>query len=222
MNSYADSLTVLYIAAADRRHRRRRGLRHLRRQRPEVVPRPSRPCGRTDRRGLRRRRGAHRHPDPEDDRPAATRRRSSGSASARASSCVVLSLTAARTASRPGADRAARGAAVGAQLHALEMLRSPIFWLHVPHVRAGRRRRADGDRAARADRQRLRSPTCRSASVGSTLPALTFALSIDRILNGIDAAVLRLGVRPHRPREHDVIAFGLEAVGILGAERTRP
>ena len=40
--------------------------------------------------------------------------------------------------------------------------------------------------------------------LGLTLPALTFALSIDRVLNGADAAVLRLGVGPHRPREHDV------------------
>ena len=35
------------------------------------------------------------------------------------------------------------------------------------------------------------------------LPLLPLALSLDRITNGADAAVLRLGVGSHRPREHD-------------------
>ena len=64
MNSYADSLALLYVARGDRRHRRRRGLRHLRRQRAQVVPRPARPGGRPDRGRLRHGLGADHHSDP--------------------------------------------------------------------------------------------------------------------------------------------------------------
>ena len=46
-----------------RRHRRRRRLRHLRRPGREMVPGQARPRGRSDRRRLRRRRRADRHPD---------------------------------------------------------------------------------------------------------------------------------------------------------------
>ncbi len=62
------SLEMLYLGAVLSRHRRRRDLRDLRRPGGEVVSRPARPCGRSDRGGLRRRRGAHRHSDPASDR----------------------------------------------------------------------------------------------------------------------------------------------------------
>jgi MFS transporter, OFA family, oxalate/formate antiporter len=51
--------------------------------------------------------------------------------------------------------------------------------------------------------------------IGITLPALTFALAIDRILNGITRPFFGW-VSDHIGRERTMlIAFGLEAVGIL-------
>ena len=59
-----DSLAAALRRAPYFRHRRRRGLRDLRRQCTEMVFRPARPCRRPDRRGLRRRCGADRGADP--------------------------------------------------------------------------------------------------------------------------------------------------------------
>ena len=84
MNSFADTLTMLYIAAADLRYRRRRGVRHLRRFGPEMVPGSPRPGSGLDRGRFRRRLGGDHHPDLEDDRRAATSRPSCTSVSARA------------------------------------------------------------------------------------------------------------------------------------------
>ena len=57
---------------------------------------------------------------------------------------------------------------------------------------------------------------------GLTLPALTFALSIDRVLNGITRPFFGF-VSDHIGRENTLfIAFGLEAVGDLGARHLRP
>ena len=57
--------------------------------------------------------------------------------------------------------------------------------------------------------------------VGITLPALTFALSIDRILNGVTRPFFGW-VSDNIGRENTMfIAFGLEAIGIY-PERTRP
>ena len=93
-----------------------------------------------------------------------------------------------------------------ARLHArCEMCATPVFWLMYLMFVAGGGRRPDGDRAARRrSRRTSRSPTRPCRILGLTLPALTFALAIDRVLNGADAAVLRLGVGPHRPRADDV------------------
>ncbi len=52
----------------DRRYRRGLGLRHLRRQRAEMVSRSPRSCRRRDRSGLRRGRRDHRRSDRQDDR----------------------------------------------------------------------------------------------------------------------------------------------------------
>ena len=68
------------------RHRRRRGVRDLCRQRAQVVPGSARSRRRTHRDGVRRRLGAHRVSHPGDDQGEGTRRRSCSSASRRASS----------------------------------------------------------------------------------------------------------------------------------------
>ena len=73
----------------------------------------------------------------------------------------VAVVRAARAAPRRGAGLGPRRA-VGAQLHAARDDRLADLLGDVPHVRAGRRRRADGDRTARADGERLRAwPRCR-------------------------------------------------------------
>jgi len=52
--------------------------------------------------------------------------------------------------------------------------------------------------------------------LGLTLPALTFALSMDRILNGL-TPILRLGVRSDRAREHHVHRLRARRRGDLSA-----
>ena len=114
----ADSLTMPLHRRGDRRHRRGRGLRHLRRQCAQVVPRPARAGRWPDRGRLRRGLGAHHHPDPGHDRlERLSRRRSCGSASARASSCSCCPSCCARRAGR-GARRRRRVVQSRARLHA--------------------------------------------------------------------------------------------------------
>jgi MFS transporter, OFA family, oxalate/formate antiporter len=101
----------------------------------------------------------------------------------------------------------------------IEMLRSPIFWvMYVMFVLVG----AGGLMATAqlapiaADFQIAKVPV---TLLGLTLPALTFALSIDRVLNGLTRPFFGW-VSDHIGRENTMfIAFGLEAVGIwaLGA-----
>ena len=87
INSMADSLFLLYVGAAIGGIGAGVIYGGFGRQRAEVVPGPARPRGRPDRGGLRRRLGAHRDPDRQHDRDQRlSSRRSSGSASARASS----------------------------------------------------------------------------------------------------------------------------------------
>jgi len=50
---------------------------------------------------------------------------------------------------------------------------------------------------------------------GLTMTALTFAATIDRILNGLTRPFFLLGFRPHRPREHDVHRVHAEGIGIF-------
>ena len=75
INAYATSLGNALSRRRRLRHRRRRGLRHLRRHGGEMVPGSARPRRRSDRSGLWRRRGAHRHSDPICDRQLRLRRR---------------------------------------------------------------------------------------------------------------------------------------------------
>ena len=96
----------------------------------------------------------------------------------------------------------------------LEVLRSPIFWvLYAMFVLVG----AGGLMATAqlapiaADFQVAKIPV---SILGLTLPALTFALSIDRILNGLTRPFFGW-VSDFLGRENTMfIAFGLEAIGI--------
>ncbi len=101
----------------------------------------------------------------------------------------------------------------------IEVLRSPIFWvLYAMFVLVG----AGGLMATAqlapiaSDFQIAKVPV---SLLGLTLPALTFALSIDRVLNGLTRPFFGW-VSDQIGRENTMfIAFGLEAVGIwaLGA-----
>ena len=101
----------------------------------------------------------------------------------------------------------------------VEMLASPIFWvMYVMFILVG----AGGLMATAQlapianDFQIAKVPV---TLLGLTLPALTFALSIDRVLNGLTRPFFGW-VSDHIGRENTMfIAFGLEAVGIwaLGA-----
>ena len=58
--------------------------------------------------------------------------------------------------------------------------------------------------------------------LGLTLPALTFALAIDRVLNGVTRPFFGW-VSDHIGRENTMfIAFALEAVGILALYQVGP
>jgi OFA family oxalate/formate antiporter-like MFS transporter len=96
----------------------------------------------------------------------------------------------------------------------IEMLASPIFWvMYVMFILVG----AGGLMATAqlapiaTDFQIAKVPV---TLLGLTLPALTFALSIDRVLNGLTRPFFGW-VSDHIGRENTMfIAFGLEAVGI--------
>ena len=96
----------------------------------------------------------------------------------------------------------------------LEVLGSPIFWvMYVMFVLVG----AGGLMATAqlapiaTDFQIAKIPV---SLLGLTLPALTFALSIDRVLNGLTRPFFGW-MSDHIGRENTMfIAFGLEAVGI--------
>jgi len=106
----------------------------------------------------------------------------------------------------------------------VEVLRSPIFWvMYVMFVMVG----AGGLMATAQlapianDFQIAKTPV---SLIGITLPALTFALSIDRIMNGITRPFFGW-VSDHIGRENTMfIAFGIEALGIwaLSAFGTNP
>jgi OFA family oxalate/formate antiporter-like MFS transporter len=101
----------------------------------------------------------------------------------------------------------------------LEMLREPIFWvMYAMFVLVGA-----GGLMATAQL----APIAKDfgiadipvSFVGITLPALTFALALDRILNGVTRPFFGW-VSDHIGRERTMlIAFGLEAIGILALWR---
>jgi OFA family oxalate/formate antiporter-like MFS transporter len=96
----------------------------------------------------------------------------------------------------------------------LEMVCSPVFWvLYVMFVLVGA-----GGLMATAQlapiAKDFKIDTVPVSLIGITLPALTFALSIDRILNGVTRPFFGW-VSDHIGRENTMlIAFGIEAVGI--------
>ena len=96
-----------------------------------------------------------------------------------------------------------------------EVLKTPPFDV-MYIVRCGWRWRSDGDCAIGAHRERLRDRWRLSvAGWTSTLPALTFALTIDRVLNGACRPFLGW-VSDQIGRENTMfIAFLLEGIGIF-------
>jgi OFA family oxalate/formate antiporter-like MFS transporter len=101
----------------------------------------------------------------------------------------------------------------------LEMLQQPVFWvMYVMFVLVG----AGGLMATAQLALIARDFNVADTPVsllGITLPALTFALSIDRVLNGITRPLFGW-ISDHIGRELTMlIAFGLEAIGILALWR---
>src|SRR5262252_4174748 len=128
---------------------------------------------------------------------------------------VVIVLSLLLRAPRPGETPASRRLQQAARDYTpLEVLRSPIFWvMYVMFVLVG----AGGLMATAqlapiaTDFQIAKVPV---SILGLTLPALTFALSIDRVLNGLTRPFFGW-VSDHIGRENTMfIAFGLEAIGI--------
>jgi MFS transporter, OFA family, oxalate/formate antiporter len=100
------------------------------------------------------------------------------------------------------------------QFSPIEMVQSPIFWvMYAMFVLVGA-----GGLMATAQLAPIANDfkiaTVPVSLVGITLPALTFALSIDRILNGVTRPFFGW-VSDNIGRENTMfIAFGLEAIGI--------
>ena len=133
---------------------------------------------------------------------------------------VVVILSLVLRAPQPGETPASTRVQQSARDYTpLEVLASPIFWvMYVMFVLVG----AGGLMATAqlapiaTDFQVAKIPV---SILGLTLPALTFALSIDRVLNGLTRPFFGW-VSDNIGRENTMfIAFGLEAVGIwaLGA-----
>ena len=97
----------------------------------------------------------------------------------------------------------------------IEVLGSPIFWVLYTMfvlVAAGGLMATAQLAPIATDFQVAKIPV---SLVGLTLPALTFALSIDRVLNGLTRPFFGW-VSDHIGRENTMfIAFGIEAIGIL-------
>jgi OFA family oxalate/formate antiporter-like MFS transporter len=100
------------------------------------------------------------------------------------------------------------------QYSPIEMVQSPIFWvMYVMFVLVGA-----GGLMATAQlapiAKDFKVDTIPVSLIGITLPALTFALSLDRILNGVTRPFFGW-VSDNIGRENTMfIAFGLEAIGI--------
>jgi OFA family oxalate/formate antiporter-like MFS transporter len=97
----------------------------------------------------------------------------------------------------------------------LEMLREPVFWvMYVMFVLVGAGGLMATAQLALIARD-FKLADVPVSLIGITLPALTFALALDRVLNGITRPFFGW-VSDHLGREKTMlIAFGLEAVGIV-------
>src|SRR5499425_2513143 len=128
---------------------------------------------------------------------------------------VVIALSLLLRAPRPGETPASRRLPQTARDYTpLEVLRSPVFWvMYVMFVlvAAGGLMATAQLAPIAADFQVAKIPV---SILGLTLPALTFALSIDRVLNGLTRPFFGW-VSDYLGRENTMfIAFGLEAIGI--------
>jgi OFA family oxalate/formate antiporter-like MFS transporter len=128
---------------------------------------------------------------------------------------VVIVLSLLLRAPRPGETPASRRLQQAARDYTpLEVLRSPVFWvMYVMFVlvAAGGLMATAQLAPIAADFQVAKVPV---SILGLTLPALTFALSIDRVLNGLTRPFFGW-VSDYLGRENTMfIAFGLEAIGI--------
>jgi MFS transporter, OFA family, oxalate/formate antiporter len=96
----------------------------------------------------------------------------------------------------------------------IEILQSPIFWvMYAMFVLVGAGGLMATAQLAPIARD-FKVDTVAVSLIGITLPALTFALSLDRILNGVTRPFFGW-VSDHIGRENTMfIAFGLEAIGI--------
>jgi OFA family oxalate/formate antiporter-like MFS transporter len=127
----------------------------------------------------------------------------------------VAAVGAARAAGAAGAASGPRATGVERHYRPLEMARTPVFWvLYLMFVMM-----ATGGLMVTAQlapiAHDLRIADIPVSLLGITLPALTFALSIDRILNGITRPFFGW-VSDWLGREHTMFAaFALEAAGIL-------
>src|SRR5436853_4017021 len=127
---------------------------------------------------------------------------------------VVLSLFL----TQPGVGQLQKGSSAlpqtRRQFRPMEVLRQPVFWvMYVMFVLVGA-----GGLMATAQlapiAKDFKIDAVPVSLIGITLPALTFALSIDRILNGVTRPFFGW-VSDNIGRENTMlIAFGLEAVGI--------
>ena len=188
-----------------RRHRRRLGLRHLRRQCAEMVSRSPRPRRGRDRCRFRRGRGAHRGADRKHDRRQRLSERVLHLRHRTRRDRVHPRLLPAPAVGRDaGQEEAAQPAADQDRLHAAAGAARADLLDHVSGVRDGRLRRPDGGGADRADRARLQDR--QRAGQPARLPDGRADLcDLARShLRRFRPAVLRLGLRQYRPREHHV------------------
>jgi OFA family oxalate/formate antiporter-like MFS transporter len=128
---------------------------------------------------------------------------------------VVVALSLLLRAPRPGEALASTRLQQSARDYTpLEVLRSPIFWVLYAMfvlVAAGGLMATAQLAPIATDFQVAKIPV---SLLGLTLPALTFALSIDRVLNGVTRPFFGW-VSDNIGRENTMfIAFGLEAIGI--------
>ncbi|ALG73477.1 spermidine/putrescine ABC transporter substrate-binding protein [Azospirillum thiophilum] len=116
---------------------------------------------------------------------------------------------------KPGHGRAAVAVAERRHFAPQEMLRTPVFWVMYAMftmVAAGGLMVTAQLGPIAADMGLVDAPV---SLLGLTLPALTFALSIDRVMNGITRPFFGW-VSDHIGRENTMfIAFTIEAVGVM-------
>ena len=211
---------MLYFGAAVGGIGARCGVRRVRGQRAQVVSRSARPCGRPHRDGVRRRVRADGDPDRQHDQVGRIRGDVRASSASR-QGIVVFALAwflqrAGRRVQGGTPRRGAGGNSVSLREYTpVEMLRTPAFWvmyvMFVLTAAGGLIATAQLD----ADRQGLRHRRLPVSMLGLTLLALPFALSMNRVLNGISRPFFGW-VSDHLGRENTMfVAFTIEGVGIL-------